>query len=390
MLERHGRARQAAGLWEPAGLAAVTGRYALASYEGMKTLAKILRIVAINVVVLVALLALLEGAASLLFMANEVRLTPARAEQSYSKYDETLGWVSQPNVNLPDLYGRGISLRTNAQGFRNDHDITPAVPAGKIRIICSGDSFTLGFGVDNDHAWCQRLAALDRRLETVNLGQGGYGLDQAYLWYVRAGMPLEHQVQLLAFITDDFLRMRSDRFLGYGKPLLDVRNDSIVITNRPVPKTSWITRFLAVKGHAIGNLNVVRLFYRLFRRSAVEGDAAMPSRDQGPGRIAAHIFDQLVRLNREKKSQLVLVYLPGPGDYRSNDATTAWRGFVSAEASRLGIPYVDVVDAIRKVPPTEVNDLFAPNLHYSVKGNEFVAATLVKAVASSIDGRRTQ
>ena len=352
----------------------------------MKTLAKVCRIVAINLVILVALVALLEGGASLLFVANEVRLTPARAEESYSKYDETLGWVSQPNVKLPDLYGRGVYLRTNGQAFRNDHDITPAVPGGKTRIICSGDSFTLGFGVNNDQTWCQRLAGLDPRLETVNMGQGGYGLDQAYLWYVRAGTALDHQVHLLAFITDDFLRMRSDRFLGYGKPLLDVRNDSVVVTNRPVPKTPWITRFLAVKGHAIGNLDIVRLFQRVFSRGVAPQDGGiMPSRDRGPGRIATRIFDHLARVNREKKSQLVLVFLPGPGDYRSNDATTAWRGFVKAEAERLGVPYVDVVEAIRTVPPTEVNDLFATNLHYSVKGNEFVATTLAKALTPLLE-----
>jgi hypothetical protein len=232
----------------------------------MKTVWKVAKIVLINVVILIALFALLEGGASLLFVANEVRLTPARAEQSYSKYDEMLGWVSQPNVNLPNLYGQGVYLGTNAQAFRNDRDISRAVPAGKTRIICSGDSFTLGFGVNNDQTWCQRLAALDRRLETVNMGQGGYGLDQAYLWYLRAGLPLDHQVHLLAFITDDFLRMRSDRFLGYGKPVLDIRNDSVVVTNRPVPRTPWMSRFLAVKGHAIGNLNIVRLFQRVFSR----------------------------------------------------------------------------------------------------------------------------
>ena len=347
----------------------------------MSTLAKVARIVLINGGILVALLALLEGGASLLLVANEVRLTRAHAEQSYSSYDETLGWVALPNVNLPDLYGKGIYLRTNAQGFRNDHEITPAVPAGKVRAICSGDSFTLGFGVNNDQAWCQRLAALDTRLETVNMGQGGYGVDQAYLWYLRAGRPLEHQVHLFAFITDDFLRMRSDRFLGYGKPLLDVRNDSIVVTNRPVPRTTWVTLFLAVKGDAIGNLNIVRLVQRVFRRDAVlQGGGVMPSRDQGLGRIAARVFEHLARVNREKHSQLVLVYLPGTGDYRSNDATTAWRGFVRAEAERLGIPFVDLVEAIRKLPPTEVDDLFAPHQHFSVAGNEFAARTLSKAL----------
>ena len=343
---------------------------------------KVSRIVLINIVVLVLLLAVLEGGASLLFIANQVRLTPAAAEQSYSRYDETLGWVSRPNVSLPNLYGPGIYLHTNAQGFRSNHDVSPAVPPGKTRVVCSGDSFTLGFGVNDDQTWCQRLAALDARLETVNLGQGGYGLDQAYLWYMRAGVGLDHQVHLFAFITDDFFRMQSDRFLGFGKPVLALRNDSIVVRNKPVTETSRFTRWRAVQGHAIGNLNVVRLSQRVFRLEAapLAPDSAA-ARQRATRALASRVFENLARVNRQKSSQLVLVYLPGPGDYRANDATSSWRAFVQAEASRLGIGYVDVVEALRKVPPTDVNDLFAPNLHYSVPGNEFVATTLSKAMA---------
>jgi hypothetical protein len=231
----------------------------------MKAVWKVAKILLINVVVLLVLFALLEGAASLLFIANQIRRTPS-AEASYSRYDETLGWVSRPNVSLPDVYGPGVYLRTNSQGFRNDRDFARAVPPGKTRVICSGDSFTLGFGVNNDQAWCQRIAVIDPRFETVNMGQGGYGLDQAYLWYMRGGAALDHQVHLFAFITDDFIRMQSNQFLGYGKPVLGLRNDSVVVTNQPVPKTFWFTRWRGSHAHAIGNLNIVNLARRLFSK----------------------------------------------------------------------------------------------------------------------------
>jgi len=354
----------------------------------MKSLVKFGRIALINVLLVVLLLALLEGGASLLFTAYQVVRTPGLAEQSYSRYDETLGWVSLPNANAPDLYGPGVYLRTNSQGFRNDRDFARAVPVGKIRIVCSGDSFTLGFGVSNAQAWCERLGALDPRLETVNMGQGGYGLDQAYLWYVRAGAAMDQQVHLFAFITDDFIRMESDRFLGYGKPILGLRSDSIVVLNRPVPTTSWFTRWRAVKGHALGNLNMVRLVQKILRldERTVPADtlAARMQRTQG---LVTRIFENLARMNREKGSRLVLVYLPGPGDYRTNDLTSKWRRFVESEAQRQGIVYLDVVDALRKVPPTDVNELFSPNSHYSVAGNEFVANTVYKALGPLIGTR---
>src|SRR5207237_1214574 len=119
-------------------------------------------------------------------------------EQMHTTYDAELGWAHRRSVSVPDLYGSGVFLKTNSQGFRGDHEIAAEEPKDRVRVICSGDSFTLGYGVDDDHAWCAQLMAMDSRLETVNMGQGGYGVDQAYLWYVRDGRALEHTVQIFA------------------------------------------------------------------------------------------------------------------------------------------------------------------------------------------------
>ena len=66
-----------------------------------------------------------------------------------------------------------------------------------------------------------------KRLETVNLGQGGYGVDRAYLWYKRNETNLEHDIVVLAFISDDSWRMESDTFFGYGKPYLTIRDGEL-------------------------------------------------------------------------------------------------------------------------------------------------------------------
>lgn len=114
-------------------------------------------------------------------------------------------------------------------------------------MICSGDSFTLGYGVRDDETWCHQLMQLDDRLETVNMGQGGYGFDQAYLWFRRDGVRLAHHVQVFAFISDDFRRMERVEFIGYAKPVLRVVGDSLRVDNVPVPRrgygvASWFTR----------------------------------------------------------------------------------------------------------------------------------------------------
>src|SRR5919107_1642397 len=93
---------------------------------------------------------LLEGMSSLVLFVLTIRTPPERV---YGAHDPLLGWVSQPNIYIPDMYGPGVYLRTDAQGFRSNHAVARQVPSGRVRMICSGDSFTFGSGVDNDHTW---------------------------------------------------------------------------------------------------------------------------------------------------------------------------------------------------------------------------------------------
>src|SRR5271166_2773158 len=194
-------------------------------------------LVVYNIAATLVLLLVLEGIASVYYVFREAFVSPPVAESLYTEYDRDLGWVNLPNVYLPNMYGRGKYLKTNSQRFRNNEDFPQQVPPGKTRILCSGDSFTLGFGVDNDHTWPQLLATRAPNIETVNMGQGGYGADQAYLWYKRDGVKLDHDIQVFAFIVDDFRRMQALTFIGYGKPILVVENGQLVTKNVPVPVT---------------------------------------------------------------------------------------------------------------------------------------------------------
>src|SRR5450432_132218 len=115
----------------------------------------ILRLAAINLLVLAVLLIVIEGAVSWFLVTrdivNLVRITDMSLP--YTQYDPDLGWVSKKNVTRTNVFGTNAWVQTNGQAFRNTADVAPAVPPGKFRVICSGDSFTFGDGVDNDHTW---------------------------------------------------------------------------------------------------------------------------------------------------------------------------------------------------------------------------------------------
>lgn len=201
-------------------------------------------------------LALLEGLASLLLAGRDFAGWRDRpmAEARHSRYDEELGWVSRPNVAAPDMYGADRALHTNSRGFRGRAETGDDPPSGRRRAICSGNSFTLGYGVGDEETWCALLGKALPDFETVNMGQGGYGFDQAYLWYRREGLQLRHDVHIFAYITDDLRRMRQRRFDGYGKPVLKLRGDSLVVTNVPAPARGVAWRVAARASAAVGGL----------------------------------------------------------------------------------------------------------------------------------------
>ncbi len=342
-------------------------------------------LIAIANVVLVALAWLLiEGFASTFLVVEELEQSPPMAERVHTTYDPDLGWANLPDLFVPDMYGPGKYVRINAQGFRNNAAVSKAVPPGKIRVICSGDSFTFGYGVDNDHTWCQLLAAHDARLEAVNMGEGGYGVDQAYLWYKRDGAGLAHDVQVLAFVTTDFERMLFDTFLGYGKPVLDLRHGQLVVHNVPVPKPQAYRLWLVRHAVTLEKLGAVKLMAELLSGNAAHGVRTPEEASNWIRPVVAAMFADLQRINASKHSVLVLVLLPTRDDYVGSKAEF-WREFLASEATRQGLVFIDAIEALRALPPRQIEPLFIPQGqigymasagHYTEAGNAFVATLL--------------
>lgn len=351
-----------------------------------------------NILAVLLLLALCEGSASFIIFVQEVAANQNLAERRHTRYDELLGWVNVPNLYIADMYGPGVYLQTNGQGFRNKQDFNPEPPADKLRIICSGDSFTFGYGVDNDRTWCQLLAAKDEHLETVNMGQGGYGIDQAYLWYKRDGQKLAHDIHLFAFITADFKRMQRNEFNGYSKPLLKIQNNSLLVTNVPVPWRSFYLPWLTQNREAINDLKSTR-FLRSFFLTDVETASSDPlaGEKSSPEGIAIKILEDLIKLNQAKNSQLVLVYLPGQ-DFTDDDLDH-WRQVIHTAAEQQGVPLLDLVETFKDLPDEELTSLFIQKGeidyqgaagHYTSKGNQYVADVLYEQLMAlpEVAGKR--
>jgi hypothetical protein len=326
------------------------------------------------------------------------------AETRYTRYDPELGWVSEPNVLIPDMYGKGTYLRTDSRGFRDDVEAGPTPTAGKIRIVCSGDSFTFGYGVDNAHTWCHLLSELDERIEAINMGQGGYGIDQAFLWFRRDGRTLHPAIHLFAFINGDFDRMMSNRFLGYGKPTLSVQGGILHVENVPAVGRPFYYPTTQVKD-VVRHLKAYELADALLStiRAPERQSNHTPSAD--PARtaiqeVALRVFAALREMADADRYRSVLVYLPIDDDCRGRPGTTTlgdWWTSMKPEASKLGLEMIDLTEDCRRLTAEELDAIFfqpgqiqyfAAGGHYTDAGNRFIAEALYSKLQHTLDTAR--
>jgi len=343
----------------------------------------------------VALLALvvLEGASSLAVALWQARLHVWRplAERSHTVYDAELGWVAEKNKLARNLYGPGLDLSTNAQGFRNKTDFAKGVPAGKRRVVCLGDSFTLGYGVADESAWPARLQQDCPSLEVVNMGQAGYGIDQSFLWYERDGAQIDHQVLVFAFISDDFERARSSEMLGYGKPVLEASHGELVRRNVPVPRASYVAPLVTQNLRLLRYLRTAELLERILAaaRPGV-GQPAQVGEDE-TGRAAELILRTTHEIARARGAALVFVHLPSVSDAGPAELAALPKYARAAIDAARGsdVPFIDLRAVFAAIPQLERGTLFLPETgsggagrHYSNAGNQLVARALASRLGA--------
>lgn len=329
--------------------------------------------------------AVLEGLSSLALVARAIRRTP-RAEAAHIERDTLLGWINKANLSLPDLYALGVGITTDVHRFRRVGPAGDTTIAGRAPLVCSGGSFTLGYGVNDAETWCALLGTLDPALAPVNMGQGGYGLDQDYLWYLRDGMSLKPAVHIFAFVGWEFHRMQSDRFQGEPKPQLERSGDSVRAIGVPVPSPDMGPALLKLRNAAQSLRSVVLLQSLVGSRPTGVGSRG---RDSSTWEVARAALRDLARRDSLAGTKLIVVFLPMREDH-TGTGNDLWRAWAQAAAASGDFTLVDLIEPFRRLPVDSIDPLFltedampfpAAAGHYTAAGNAWVARQLLPWVS---------
>jgi lysophospholipase L1-like esterase len=118
-----------------------------------------------------------------------------------------------PSADFWSLHGpgtsvtvRGIDYRFNARGLRGGEVAVPK-PAGRTRVMILGDSVVLGWGVEEDSLFIDRLQRrIDptaERIELIGAGCGEWNTRNEWEWLRTRGFDLEPDAVLLVVVNND-------------------------------------------------------------------------------------------------------------------------------------------------------------------------------------------
>jgi hypothetical protein len=297
------------------------------------------------VLTLAAILVLEGGASAVLFLGalGDTR-APTPLQRARTVPDTLLGWRNERSASRPDAYGKGIGLYTAVNGYRRQTTSdTVAGVAGPATIACSGDSYTLGAGVNGDQTWCALLERALPGTRTINMGQESYGLDQTYLLYRSEGARTPHGLQILAVTNTALERLASGDDAGWPKPKLRIENGALATDGVPVsPPTPGGYRRTAI-GRLVGDLRVVQALRRTpsFDPSVERARAVDAHRP-----IVERLVAELQAAHRAAGSRLLLVYLPAQREI-ADSTLDERRGWLAGAAKRVGVDFVDLTPPLR-------------------------------------------
>ena len=241
------------------------------------------------------------------------------------------------------------------------------------------------------------LAELDPKLEPINMGQVGYGVDQAYLWYRRDADDLDVDVHILAFTTHDLLRMQSDKFMGIPRPMVILKDGTPVVANVPISEPTYaMPVWLAEILNRADGLRTVKLATAIRKKLDV-APRKVPGAVDARGAeevktVVARLFEDLRDYDSARSRTTVLVYFPSLEELqRPTGELEYWLSFVRSNARRLDIPFIDFVSLFAELPAADVTRLFVDGYHFSEWGHALVARELLRGLRddSQVTGRST-
>ncbi len=134
------------------------------------------------------------------------------SKSKYYQRDDELGWV--PRKNIRGVHNKkgsfSTTFQTNSRGLR-DKEYKLNKPDGVKRIVVLGDSFTWGYGVNDDEIYTERLESKLPDTEVINLGVTAYNLRKEFNYLKHEGLKYHPDMVIVGFCLNDICPKDTNR-----------------------------------------------------------------------------------------------------------------------------------------------------------------------------------
>lgn len=318
-------------------------------------------------------------------------------------YDKDLGWILQPGY-------RSSIYQFNSKGMRSgskEYDLKPK--DNILRIGLFGDSFivsddepfdrSLGYYLEND------LNARGVKVEVLNFGVGGYGMDQAYLRWQKTGIKYNLDLVIFGFQAENvkrnlniFRALYSHGSFPFSKPRFILRSGKLQVINSPTLSTRDIGKIFEAGG--LARLKQHEFFYSksqyqnrllyLFKFGSYLYERIINCKylnayierpfyklKEEPSQLALKIVDVFKRDVEKSGANFLVVHLPKHVDLFTleSGSTLPYQELLREIVTKTEaiLPEQQMIKRLRYIPDSNLKYLFNFSLHYSGEANEIIA-----------------
>ncbi|MBN1492800.1 MAG: hypothetical protein JW938_01485 [Candidatus Omnitrophica bacterium] len=351
----------------------------------MRWVRRSLTFIGITILLVIIMLIIIEGIAGVMIAGSHFIHSPMRTvrERIHTEFDPLLGWRHIPGIHKPNCFRRGVGITVNQQGLRATQEYSRSIPPGKFRVVCVGDSYTMGFGVNDHETWPVELEKLDTKIEAINMGMSGYGLDQMYLWYMRDNEKFEHAMAIIAISCYDIERMLSGTFLGYPKPVLGIDNDNTVCVAKAPRKPLFFLSpdipILIVE--SLRSLHVVKMAEFIARKRIARLRSEFDPTNVAVTAVIDAIVADIGALALSHDREVVFAYLPSGVDFVGKRISHQVKAVMSNAVRKAGLQWLDISPAFdRFLKEHAFEDITLEDGHYTALGQRCVAEAIHEAI----------
>jgi len=269
----------------------------------------------------------------------------------------------KPNIREKLIHPANLEppfhVSTNSSGLRSDREISYQAPKDTRRILCLGDSYTFGFGVETHETYPMYLGEIlnshlnkNHRYEILNAGfANGMTTDSQYLYLREIGLKFSPDVVTLGFcIANDLLDMARHQWVINKEELL-------------VKITDPIDKILPVFIRRTALFAALRI--HLMPPKVIEHNV-----DLSLLKKVKYLLTKITELSQEKDFHFLLILIPVKPLVTGNAGKGAWndiRNELLIFCKEKEIACLDLLDEL------EPHHFFSEKVHFTKEGNRRVA-----------------